>query len=157
MATAGADLDLRISGTGAASAPDRHSRRCIAARRAGIQLGGDVVIGRERAQALVEAVVAMPVCLACAVTIVDCGVLVRDRIATTQAATRAAEAQLHGEDPLAAARGAMPAPLRSATKVRLDGDHLEVRVASRGALARLAGHPISHRSRVELAATEVAR
>jgi hypothetical protein len=115
------------------------------------------VTGRERAQALVEAVVAMPVCIACAVTIVDCGVLVRDRIATTQAATRAAEAQLRGEDAADAARDAMPAALRGSTKVRIRGDRVEVRATSHVALTRLAGRSVTHRSQVELAGAEVSR
>ena len=65
-------------------------------------------MSRERAQALVEAVVAVPACIACALGIVDAGLLVRDRIALAQAADRAAIAHLDGRDEAAAARAALP-------------------------------------------------
>lgn len=115
------------------------------------------MIGGERAQALIEAVVAMPVCIACAVTIVDGGMLVRDRIATAQAATRAAEAQLRGDDPAAAARGALPTSIARTAKVRIDGDRIQVLATSDVAFTRLSGRRFTHRSDVELAGAEVSR
>ena len=104
-------------------------------------------MNRERAQALVEAVVALPACVACALVLVDCGVIVRDRIAVAQAATRAAEAHLAGADELAAARTAAPR-----AELSSDGDTISVRLTSRAAIARLAGHPVTQRSSVELEA-----
>lgn len=108
-------------------------------------------MSRERGQALVEAVVAMPLCIACALALVDAGVVVRDRIATTQAATRAAEAQIAGGDPVAAATAAVPAALRRDVEVRLHPDSVEVSVTSSARIARLAGRPVVHRSTVEVA------
>lgn len=104
----------------------------------------------ERAQALVEAVVALPACLACAVALVDCGIVVRDRIAVTQAATRAAEAQLVGREPLAAARAGLPAPLRSSIEVDSRGDRVVVTARSGSRIAALAGRNVTHRSSVEV-------
>ncbi len=106
---------------------------------------------REGGQALVEAVAAVPVCVACALALVDCGVIVRDRIAVTQAATRAAEAQLAGRDELAAARGALPASMRSSVRIEHDGDEIVVRATSGARIAKLAGAPVVHRSSVEVA------
>lgn len=112
---------------------------------------------RERAQALVEAAVAVPVCLACAMTLVDGGILVRDRIATAQAATHAAEARLEGRDAITAARRALPRSLRDSFQLDQDGDHLVLRATSRTALARMAGRGVEHRSSIVLPATEATR
>lgn len=109
----------------------------------------------ERGQALVEATVAIPVCLAVAVTIVDCGLLVRDRIAVTHAATRAAEAHLAHADVEDAARGALPVAMRRSMQVSIDGEQVEVHASSTSAIASLAGRTATHSSRVEL--TEGAR
>lgn len=105
---------------------------------------------RERGQALVEAVVAVPVCIACALVIADCGVIVRDRVAVTQAATRAAEARLDGRDELDAARGALPVALRDSLRVTTDGDRIVVRATSAARITKLAGMPVIHRSTVEV-------
>lgn len=113
--------------------------------------------GRERAQALVEAALVLPACVACAVTIVDCGVVARDRIATAQAATRAAEAHLVGDDATDAAREALPASLRGDVIVRERGDEIQVSTTSDVAITRLAGRGVEHRSSVTLPDTEVAR
>lgn len=108
-------------------------------------------MSRERGQSLVEAVIAIPACIACALTIVDCGVLVRDRIAVAQAATRAAEAQLIGADSTAAARSALPASMRGSLQVAADEHRIVVRATSGSRIAKLAGHPVTHRSSVEVA------
>jgi Flp pilus assembly protein TadG len=88
------------------------------------------VTGRERGQALVEAVLAVPVCITAALTIVDCGVLVRDRLAVTDAAGRAAAATLHGDDAAEAARAALPASVRDGARVTVDGDRVRVAIQS---------------------------
>lgn len=106
---------------------------------------------KERAQALVEAVVALPACLACAVALVDCGILVRDRLAVTQAATRAGEAQLVGSEPHDAARAGLPGALRRTLKVSVDGSTIVVTAQSSSRMAALAGRDITHRSTVEVA------
>jgi hypothetical protein len=88
----------------------------------------------ERGSALIEAVAAFPACIACALVIVDCGVLVRDRIATTQAATRAAAAELAGTDARAAARAALPMSLRASLRLHVTDAGVDVRVTSRPAV-----------------------
>lgn len=105
---------------------------------------------RERGQALVEAVAAVPACVACALVLADCGVIVRDRIAVAQAATRAAEARIEGRDDLRAARGALPTSMRASVRVEHVGDRVEVRATSGARIAKLAGRPIVHRSSVEV-------
>lgn len=105
----------------------------------------------ERGQALVETVAAIPACIACALVIADCSVVVRDRIAVTQAATRAAEARLGGRDELDAARAALPASIRASVRVDRRGDRIVVRATSGARIARLAGAPVVHRSSVEVA------
>lgn len=105
---------------------------------------------RERGQGLVEAVMAVPVCVACALAIVDAGVLVRDRLAVAQAADRAAVARLEGRDERAAALRALPGSLRRGATVRVDGATVEVRVDGGARLAQLVGHPIRLDSSVEV-------
>lgn len=107
-------------------------------------------MSRERGQALVEAVAAVPVCVACALVLADCGVIVRDRIAVTQAATRAAEARIDGRDELDAARGALPSALRESLRIERDGDRIIVRATSAARITKLAGTPVTHRSTVEV-------
>jgi hypothetical protein len=107
-------------------------------------------MSRERGQALVEAVAAVPVCVACALVLVDCGVLIRDRVAVTQAATRAAEARIAGRDELDAARGALPTALRDSVRISHDGDRIVVRATSAARITKLAGMPVIHRSTVEV-------
>jgi Flp pilus assembly protein TadG len=111
-------------------------------------------MNRERGQALVEVVVALPVCIACAVTMVDCGVVIRDRIAIAQAADRAAEASLRGSDTGDAARGALPSSVTGVDVDVTDG-RVTVRATSHVAIAGLVGRRVVQRSTVELA--EVAR
>ena len=109
----------------------------------------------ERGSALIEAIVAVPACLACALVIVDCGVLVRDRMATTQAATRAAAAQLAGGDARAAARAALPTKLRDSLELHVSDRGVDVRVTSRPAV--LPVRSISQHSHVALATAGGAR
>lgn len=103
---------------------------------------------RERGQALIEAVLAMPVCLVCALAVVDCGVIVRDRLATARAATHAAEAHLEGRDEFAAARAALPQSVRGGLGVDVEDDHVVVRVESSARITRLVGQVVEHRSSV---------
>lgn len=86
---------------------------------------------REGAQALVESVLALPVCMVAALTIVECGVLVRDRLAVADAAARGAEARIEGRDVAAAARTALPASLRSSARIAVAADRVRVTVRSR--------------------------
>jgi len=108
-------------------------------------------VKRERGQALVEAVAAFPVCIVCALVVVDCGVIVRDRIAVSQAATRAGEARIAGRDERSAARGALPASMQDSLRVELDGDRIVVRAESGARITKLAGSPVVHASTVEVA------
>jgi Flp pilus assembly protein TadG len=114
------------------------------------------VIRGERGQALVEAVAALPVCIACAVAIVDAGAVVRDRIAIAQAAERGAEAQLAGRDPKTAVVGALPKSLRSVT-VDVDAHHVRVRASSSLVVAGLVGQRVTQESTVMTDAPEVTR
>ena len=100
----------------------------------------------ERGQALVEAVLAVPVCVICALTIVDCGVIVRDRIAVAQAATRGAEAHLAGLSEVDAARAALPRAMRPGARITVEDDRVVVRAASSSRITRLAGARVMHRS-----------
>lgn len=108
-------------------------------------------MSRERAQALVEAVVAVPACIACALGIVDAGLLVRDRIALAQAADRAAIAHLDGRDEAAAARAALPESLQHHMDVQVRDDEVVVVARAESHIAELVGHPIELRSSVEVA------
>lgn len=112
------------------------------------------MIGRERGQALVEAVLALPVCLTAALTIVECGVLVRDRLAVTDAAGRAAEARLRGGDARDAARSALPVSLRGGALVEIDADRVQVTIQSRTHIPGVAR--LAQRSEA-VATVEVAR
>lgn len=86
---------------------------------------------RERGQVLIEVVAAVPVCMVAALAIVECGVLVRDRLAVTDAAGRAARAELHGADAREAARRALPMSVRDDAVVRVDDDRVRVMIQSR--------------------------
>ena len=112
---------------------------------------------RERGQALVEAVAAVPVCIASALLLVDAGIIVRDRIAVSQAATRAAEASLLGRDVDAAAIHALPRSLRDGAQVRIEGAAITVRVSSRATSAQLSNHPLVLSSSARTDAAEVTR
>lgn len=105
---------------------------------------------REQGQALVEAVAALPVCLACAFAIVDCGIIVRDRIAVSNAASRAAQAQIAGGDVEQAAERALPAAIRASMVITRDGETIEVSVDSNSRIAALAGRDVTHSSSVEV-------
>lgn len=107
-------------------------------------------MNRERAQVLVEAVAAIPVCITCALALVDCGLIVRDRIAVTQAATRAASAQITGRDVNEAAQSALPDSMRSSLKVTVSEGHIIVRARSGSKIAKLAKQKIVHESSVEV-------
>lgn len=106
------------------------------------------MMGRERASVLVEALVAVPACIACALSIADCGVLVRDRIATTQAATRAARAELVGGDARDAARDSLPESLRRSLRVRIVDGVVDVRVTSHPVVLRIPGGVEQHSTAV---------
>ena len=106
---------------------------------------------RERAQAIVEAVAAVPVCVACALALADAGVIVRDRIAVAQAATRAAEAHLAGADELDAARDALPESIRDGAAVTVRGERIFVTASSGARITKLAGQDVVHHSSVEVA------
>ncbi|MCW2925800.1 MAG: hypothetical protein JWM98_3204 [Thermoleophilia bacterium] len=111
----------------------------------------------ERGQSLIEAVVALPVCVACAMAIVDCGVLVRDRVAVAQAAARAAEAHLQGRSELDAARGALPAGLSKRVHVRVEEHRVVVSAPSGARIAKLAGRTVTSRSTAAFDVAEAAR
>lgn len=95
--------------------------------------------GRERGQALVEAVGVVAACIGVSLSIVDCGVVVRDRIATAQAAGRAAEAELAGRDAVAAARAGLPTSLRDDVHVVRSAGRVEVRTTSTPSVLRVPG------------------
>ncbi|MCW2972848.1 MAG: hypothetical protein JWN72_1121 [Thermoleophilia bacterium] len=104
---------------------------------------------RERGSVLVEAIVAVPACIVCALAIADGGALVRDRLAVTQAATRAARAQLTGGDVRGAARAALPARLRSSMHVRVARGVITVEATSRPTVLRVPGG-VAQRSQVAI-------
>ena len=93
----------------------------------------------ERGVVLVEAMVALPACVLAALALVDCGVVVRDRVAVTHAATRAAAATLEGGDAEAAARGALPPHLRDDMELEAREDGVAVSLRSRPPLLARAG------------------
>lgn len=110
-------------------------------------------MNRERGQALIEAVLALPVCMLAAGAIVDCGIIVRDRLAVTEAAARGAEAHIRGTDAAAAARTAVPASLRDDVRIDVADDRVSVTVRSSTRLVRLPGgitHSSSARDHVEV-------
>jgi Flp pilus assembly protein TadG len=113
-------------------------------------------VNRERGQALVESVVALPVCLACSLLLVDAGTIVRDRIALGQAAERAAEAAMVGADSEHAARSVLPRSLRDVT-VDVDAKAVRISATSRTLVSRLAHLRVRQDSTVTLAAVEEAR
>ena len=69
-------------------------------------------MSRERGQALVETVAAVPVFLAASLLVVASGVVVRDRLVLAQATGQAGTAIVRGLDPRTAARDVLPARLR---------------------------------------------
>ncbi len=87
-----------------------------------------------------------PVCMACALALVDAGVLVRDRIAVSQAATRAAAAQMVGESPREAALGALPDRARASARIRVRGSEVVVVASGNSRIAKLVRHPVELRS-----------
>jgi hypothetical protein len=91
-------------------------------------------------QSAIEAIVVVPLCVLCAVSIVDAGVVIRDQIAATRAAGAAARAEIDGSDALSAARAQLPEALRSDAEVRHTGDGtVEVSVEPRLAILDVAG------------------
>lgn len=104
-------------------------------------------MSRERGQALVETVALVPLSIACAVVLVDCGRIVRDRIAVSQAAAAA----IHERGDLAAAeraaRAALPKDIRATRRIEVDEEQVLVSARSGGLLANLAGGVV-HESRV---------
>lgn len=108
----------------------------------------------ERGQALIEALAAVPACLAAATVLVESGLVVRDRIATTHAATRAAAAAVVGADPRTAAEGALPGGLRRSLEVDVRGNEIVVRSRSSVRLLAAVGH-IEHVSRAAIETEDV--
>lgn len=108
-------------------------------------------MSREQGQGLVEAVAALPLCIACALAIVDCGVILRDRIAVTQAATRAAEAVIGGGDAVRVAEDGLPRSLRTSADVQVSHGRVRVSAASRPGLLRMV-REVEHSSTVVIAA-----
>ena len=94
---------------------------------------------RERGSVLVEAIAAVPVCIVCALAIADGGGLVRDRLAVTQAASRAARAEVRGADARGAARAALPERLRSSMHVRIAHGTVVVEATSHPTVLRVPG------------------
>lgn len=105
--------------------------------------------GGERGQSLVEAVAIMPLCLLCALALVDAGIVVRDRLATVQATGRAATAELAGRDAEDAALRSLPKGLRSGATVRVDNGEVVVATTSRPTMLRVLGG-VDHRSIAQL-------
>jgi hypothetical protein len=95
--------------------------------------------GGERAQALVEAVAVFPVCIFSALALVDCGVIVRDRMAIAQAASRAGAAEIAGHDVERAARQALPSSVAQSLRVRRTGHELQLTITTRPTLLGVAG------------------
>lgn len=112
-------------------------------------------MSRERGQALIEAVAVFPVCLACAMALVDCGIVVRDRMAIAQAASRAGAAHVAGSDVERAARGALPRSVARTLEVHDRDDSLDLTITSRPTLLGVAGG-IQLTSRIELPAEVIA-
>lgn len=105
---------------------------------------------QEHAQALVEAIVAAPVCLLAALLLVDGGIVVRDRIAIAQAATRAAEAVAAGRDPQRAATDALPRTMRGSAHVTVRDGRVVVRALTQPRSTAFAGMDIRQQSTVEV-------
>lgn len=105
---------------------------------------------REAGQALIESMLAIPLCLACALALVDCGIVVRERIVVAQAASRVAGAVLAGDDPVVAARAATPAGQRRSLDIQVAPSRIRVTIESRARIARAVGRPISQVSIVRL-------
>lgn len=102
-------------------------------RRNGVQLGSD----RQRGQASAELVAVIPL-LVVVVLVAGQAVVAGYALWSAGAAARAGARASHvGGDARAAARSALPAPLRSAARIEADGP-IEVRV---GAPALLPGVP----------------
>lgn len=95
----------------------------------------------DRGQATIELMAIIPLCLVCGWALVECGIVVRDRIAVAQAASSAAVAQLEGRDPVQAARAALPEQIGRDAEVQRDGERLVVRTQTRARLLGAAGAP----------------
>ncbi|MBC7461768.1 MAG: pilus assembly protein [Thermoleophilia bacterium] len=104
---------------------------------------------REAGSVLVEALAAVPMCIMCALAIADGGALVRDRLAVTQAASRAARAELRGGDVRGAARAALPNKLRDSMHVRVAHGTVTVEATSRPTVLRVPGG-VAQRSTVTI-------
>lgn len=75
---------------------------------------------RESGQAAIEAIVVVPVCVTAAWMLMSVGAYAQQRVAVTHAASRAAVAQLRGDDPVAAARGGYGHAMASRVRVRVE-------------------------------------
>ena len=93
----------------------------------------------ERGQAMIEALFVVRLCICCALALVDAAVLVRDRIAVTQAATRAGEAVLSHRNMCAAARDAVPRVARRSVRCQQQGHEITVSARSRTMVLRVPG------------------
>jgi len=93
----------------------------------------------DRGQATIEVVALFPLCLLCALAVVEAGVLVQERLAVSQAAGRAAVAEVRHEDPTAAARGVLPKSLERGLRVSRSGSTITVSTPARVRLLGAAG------------------
>lgn len=109
---------------------------------------------RDRGQALIEAVVAMPVFIMASLALVDCGLMVRNQLAVTGAATRAAQAVVLNKDSVAAAKSGMPAVLKDAVYVVQKNDRLVVKAKNKPRILGFVG-AIEYRSEAVVGAEVV--
>ena len=93
----------------------------------------------QRGQATIEVMAIIPACLLAAWTLVETGVLVRERVAVGNAAGRAAVAHVEGADPADAARGATGEALARRLKVSIDAERVTVTVRPRVTILGAAG------------------
>ena len=81
-------------------------------------------------QALIETLFVIPACMVCAMVLVDCGVVIRDRVALAQAAGQAGIAAERDNDVDAAARRAVPHSIRGGLTITRDNHGIELHAAA---------------------------
>ncbi|MBC7643670.1 MAG: hypothetical protein H7123_00995 [Thermoleophilia bacterium] len=81
-------------------------------------------------QALIETLFVIPACMVCAMVLIDCGVVIRDRVALAQAASQAGVAAQQQGDVDAAARRAVPKSMRGGLTITRDNSSIELRAAA---------------------------
>lgn len=99
--------------------------------------------GRERGQLLIEVAALLPACIASAVVLVDCGVVIADRIAVARATGVGASALVEYDQAgaEAAVRDALPPRLAADAAVTVAAGSVQVRVTSSPPTARLVTLP----------------